>query len=365
MLVPPHRSSAWRLAPGLRPKLALSIALCLTIGLSACGPDPEEPVGTGQAIETNVVSEPVDNRSDDPSDDLIGASEVNARDESANEAPDASHTSWPATLAPDAYAPILAAARAGAVLPKVPAIAASSTQRQALVLAKNLSMRLSLRFELPLAQSLARLYQDNLFPDRALQVLGLCLESKSIDPMTLKLLAGSLSAEGRFEEALAVLEHLTRETPNDAGLAGPLFVAHWELGQLPQARQALARGLELAPFMPHLELAMGRVLFAEDNADEALPFLQRATQSLPNETEAWYRLALCLDELGETEAAAEAHARHARLDQMKEFAIPTNLSPRARRDALIVALEQSGDLAGAERERAALRAEDASAPDGD
>jgi Flp pilus assembly protein TadD len=266
-------------------------------------------------------------------------------------------TAWPTTLAPDAYEPILDAVRANAVLPKVPTIAASSTQRQALVQAKNLSMRLSLRFELALAHSLARNYQENLFPDRSLQVLGLCLESKNVEPLTLKLLAGSLSAEGRFADALAVLEHLTRLTPNDAGLAGPLFVAHWELGQLPQARQALARGLELAPFMPHLELAMGRVLFAEDNAEEALPFLQRATESLPNETEAWYRLALCLDELGETEAAADAHARHARLDQMKEFSIPTNLAPRARREALIAALVQSGDFAGAERERAALLAD--------
>lgn len=272
-------------------------------------------------------------------------------------APTPASADWPQRFAPGAHEPILAAVLARAKLPSVPDTAASSTQRVALDQAANLTKRLSLKIKVDLAQNLARVYQENLFPERALEVLGLCLERDPNDPLTLKLLAGSLSAEGRFEDALKVLEHLTRETPNDAGLAGPLFNAHWELGDLAGARAAIERGVELAPFLPHLELALGRILMAEGDAAAAQPRLARATTNLPTDTEAWYRYALCLDELGRFEEAEHAMAVHKRLDQMKEFGIDLNQPERARRAALVDALAASGDAAGAQAERAALDAD--------
>lgn len=261
---------------------------------------------------------------------------------------------WPHVFPTGAHEPVVAEILARANLPKVPNTAASATQRAALDEAKNLTKRLSLRFQLDLGQSLARAYQENLFPERALEVLGLCLREDAEDPLTLKLLAGSLNAEGRFEDALRVLEQLTRTTPQDAGLAGPLFTAHFELGDLARAREALEVGRELAPFLAHLDLALGRVLMAEGDAATALEHLERAAENLPTTTEAWFRLAMCYDELERFDEAAAASAVHKRLDQMKEFGIELTQPEAERRRALVEALAASGDAGGAERERAAL-----------
>lgn len=248
--------------------------------------------------------------------------------------------------------------RVGAHLPSVPTDYATAAQQQALSRAKNLTQRLSLRTSDPrLSQGLAKLYAENLFPDRAMAVLGLCLEAEPTNPVTLKLTAASLNSAGEFLDAVALFEELTRITPMDQGLAGPLFRAYWELGELDAAHQALQRGLEIAPFNPHLELALGRVLFEEGDAESAAPHFERAAANLPSDTEAWYRLSTCLAELGREEQAAAAEAHHSRLIQMEEFGIGNAMPEGQRRRALVRALEESGDSGGAQREREALLAD--------
>ena len=269
----------------------------------------------------------------------------------AVEAPSA----WP-TLAPaDAWVPVLDAVQALADLPPVPTDHASASQAAALADARNLTRRLSLdRTRIDLLLRLANLYATSLFPDRAMAVLGLCLEVDREDLTTLKLVAASLSAAGRFEDAMAVLEHVGRAHPDAHSLAGPLFSVYWELGELDAARAALDRGLELNPHSPHLALRLGQVLFEESEAEAAEVQLRRAAQGLPSSTEAWHRWASCLEELGRTEEAGPARERHALLDQMVEFGIPGPLPWPERLARLAAALDETGDPEGAARARRVL-----------
>lgn len=264
---------------------------------------------------------------------------------------------WPRRREVDAHVPILAAIIAGAKLPGVPKVYATSAQQRALVSAKNLTQRLGLRSgDIKLGRSLAQLYASNLFPDRALSVIGLCLEARPADSLSVKMAGAFLKDAGRFEDAAAVFEHLAHQAQNDASFAGPLFDIYWELGDFERAEAALQRGLDLAPFTPALHLAMGRLLFESDRSEEALTHFETAAANMPGSIEAWYRLAACLGELGRDQEAAKADAVHRRLDQMEEFGIDNNQSSKQRRLALIQALEESGDQASADRERAALEA---------
>ena len=233
--------------------------------------------------------------------------------------------------------------RAGAGLPSVPTDYATAGQMLALGEARNLTRRLSLdRSKRDLALKLANLYATNLFPDRAMAVLGLCLELELEHPLTLKLAAASLSGAGRFEDAAAVLEHVAVLTPDDHALAGPLFSVYWELGDLEAARAALDRGLELNPLSPHLALRLGQVLFEEEGPEAALPHLERAALALPNDAEAWHRYATCLEELGREDQAEPARAKHALLDQMIEFGVGDLLPWSERLELLAEKLEATG-----------------------
>jgi tetratricopeptide (TPR) repeat protein len=113
----------------------------------------------------------------------------------------------------------------------------------------------------------------------------------------------------------------------------------------------LLRGLELNPLSPQLALRLGQVLFALDQPEQALPQLRTATEGLPDDTEAWFRYAACLAELGYAEEAEQAKVHHGRLVQMGEFQVPGELTWSERLEVLAQRLEESGDLAGA----AALR----------
>ncbi|MDF1800949.1 MAG: tetratricopeptide repeat protein [Planctomycetota bacterium] len=224
----------------------------------------------------------------------------------------------------------------------------------ALAEARILTQRLSLNpAKLDLGLKLANLYANNLFPDRAMAVLGLCLELEEQVPVTLKLCAASFAGLGRFEESAALLEHVARLDPTDHGLAGPMFRAYWELGELGAARAALDKGLELQPFSPHLRLRLGQLLVEEGQLEAALPELEAAAQNLPNSTEAWFRYGRCLEELGREDEAVEVARHHGLLVQMEEFGIPDHLTWRVRVERLAGRLDETGDGAGATALRAA------------
>ena len=261
---------------------------------------------------------------------------------------------WPALFAVDAWRAPVVELKGLAKVPRVPTDYATASQMAALAEARTLTQRLSLnpaRQELGL--KLANLYANNLFPDRAMAVLGLCLEIEEEVPVTLKLCAASLAGKGRFEDSAALLEHAARLDPTDHGLAGPLFRAYWELGEIESARAALDKGLALQPFSPHLRLRLGQLLFEEGQLEAALPELETAAQNLPNATEAWFRYARCLEELGREAEASEVAWHHGLLVQMEEFGIPDHLTWFVRVERLAVRLDETGDGAGAAAVRAA------------
>ncbi len=258
---------------------------------------------------------------------------------------------WPKLQNPDAWEAQLVELQAGAGIPAVPTESGTAEQRQAIDRARALTERLSLSpKDTGLLLKLANTYSANLFPDRSLAVLGTCLSQTPGNSLALKMAAAGLAAQNRHRDALAIWEHLTELTPDDVGLAGPMYSSYWELGELEAGRAALEKGLELHPFQPHLKLRLGAVLFEFEEYESALTLFQDATGSRPNDTEAWYRLASCYAELGAVSEARAATQQHDRLIQMEEFGIPDRLHEGPRRLELVRALVKSGDLIGARRE---------------
>lgn len=265
---------------------------------------------------------------------------------------------WPRLQPDDAWRAVLEELQAGAGMPTVPTESGTSEQRQALDRARALTERISLApADGGLLLKLANTYATNLFPERSLAVLGTRLVQAPDDLLALKLAAAGLAGKSRHTDALALFEHLAQITPQDVGLAGPMYKSYWESGQHAAGRAALEKGLELHPFQPHIKLRLGAVLFEFEEYERALELFEDATASRPNDTEAWFRLASCYSELGREAEALCATAEHDRLIQMEEFGISDQLHVGPRRLELVRALVKSGDLVGARRELDALHAD--------
>jgi thioredoxin-like negative regulator of GroEL len=262
---------------------------------------------------------------------------------------------WPKLQATDAWESVLAEVQAGGALPIPPTEAGGPEQELAIQQARTLTERLSLSpKDGKLQRQLASLYMANLFPERALAVLGLRLSQEPGDTRAQAMAAFSLAVRSRHMDALAVLEQLTDLTPKDASLAGAMFDSYWALGELEASREVMKMGLELHPFNPLFKLRLGIIHSEFEQYDLALPLFRAAAKSRPADTESWFRLATCLQELGQDEEAHKVMIYHDRLIQLEEFGIAGSAQAGPRRLELVRSLVDSGDLVGARRELDAL-----------
>jgi predicted Zn-dependent protease len=81
-------------------------------------------------------------------------------------------------------------------------------------------------------------------------------------------------------DAIQALAEKARESPADAGLQHELGALYASIGRIPQAADALARAVELAPEEPSYAFAYGELLYRMGRTDDALPHLERGS-SLP------------------------------------------------------------------------------------
>lgn len=95
---------------------------------------------------------------------------------------------------------------------------------------------------------------------RAGKAFGLVLENDAFNVEARTFLARSAMQAGRPQEAFEHLDIAARVSPGNAALWRSLGLAHIALGQLPEARAALERCLELAPKMHAARLHLGKVM---------------------------------------------------------------------------------------------------------
>ncbi len=121
-------------------------------------------------------------------------------------------------------------------------------------------------------------------------------------------LAAAELAVGRTEQAIARLEAWVRERPGDAAAQAELGRALVVAGRAEEAVARLERAAAAAPaslaVARNLAVALGR----SGRMQEARRAFERALRIDPDEPELWEAYAALLEELGDTAAAADAHA---------------------------------------------------------
>jgi tetratricopeptide (TPR) repeat protein len=152
--------------------------------------------------------------------------------------------------------------------------------------------------------------------------------------------AMSLLERGRIADAVPVLEHLNRTSPNHGEVLYNLGIAYSELGQYdeaimrlklavkldpdhahswvgigvaymrlgqgPQAIEALERAVALSPNDGHANRNLGAVLANAGRIEEAIQRLRTARRLLPNDPHSAYGLAKLLLQQGGSDGVAEA-----------------------------------------------------------
>jgi tetratricopeptide (TPR) repeat protein len=125
------------------------------------------------------------------------------------------------------------------------------------------------------------------------------MEALPANPLERRVLeAGSAAAvqQKDWRVAVALLEGLTKLSPDDPGLAASLANAAYERGPLREARVPLSRALELSPKDALLLERAGRVRLEVGERAEAAGFFDRSLESQPrNETLLWIRADLAKD----------------------------------------------------------------------
>ncbi|MBX7099795.1 MAG: tetratricopeptide repeat protein [Myxococcaceae bacterium] len=114
----------------------------------------------------------------------------------------------------------------------------------------------------------ARYFLHQGYPDLALQDLAVLPEGKRT-PMAAELTARALLAQKKVDEAVAVLEPLTREGSTEAELITALAEIRLDQADISAARELADRALVLQPQLPSALVLRGRALEADGEASQA------------------------------------------------------------------------------------------------
>jgi tetratricopeptide (TPR) repeat protein len=111
-----------------------------------------------------------------------------------------------------------------------------------------------------------------------------------------------LSDQERFKEALEILGKAVKIDPDNANAWNALGVAQSRAGDVDKAVFSLKKSYELDPGNGYTARNLG-ALIAKSSAEEALPYLKKAAQILPEDQQSQYGLAFCLLQLGKQNEA--------------------------------------------------------------
>lgn len=121
--------------------------------------------------------------------------------------------------------------------------------------------------------------------------------------------AQQLAAKGRLDQAMSVLNQLAARTPVPAGVERLRGIIFYQTDQLPQAADAFAKAVAQDAFDRESTEMEGITLFRLGRAPEALPYLEKAHESVGNaNVEPQYVLGLCYTDVGRYDDARHAFA---------------------------------------------------------
>jgi tetratricopeptide (TPR) repeat protein len=141
-------------------------------------------------------------------------------------------------------------------------------------------------------------------------------EAERLDPELPKLqysIGLAYQQLGRNKEALTAFEKELKRSPRDAPTLYFLAYLQEAEGNLTAALQNLNAALKLAPESPDATALLGKILFKQDKANEALKPLEFAVSKKPDDHERRYLLARVYQQLGRREDAAREFAEVQRL----------------------------------------------------
>ena len=113
---------------------------------------------------------------------------------------------------------------------------------------------------------------------------------------------------GMIQDAVGLLDRLTKVEPDNASAWNALGVALWRMENLDGARRALERAYALAPDDGQVLKNHGALLLKKSPQD-ALPILSKAVILLPDDQSLLYNLGLCLHQIGDFDKAFDSLRR--------------------------------------------------------
>ena len=128
-----------------------------------------------------------------------------------------------------------------------------------------------------------------------------------------------LSDNGRLREAMEILGKAVQIDPDDANSWNALGVAQSRAGDVDKAVISLKKSNDLDPGNGYTARNLG-ALIAKKSAEEALPYLKKAAEILPEDQQAQYGLAFCLLQLGKSSDADVALKKAIDIDPYSEIA---------------------------------------------
>ncbi len=145
-------------------------------------------------------------------------------------------------------------------------------------------------------------------------------EAEKLDPELPKLqysLGLAYQQLGRNKEALAAFESELKRSSRDAPTLYYLAYLHEAEGNLTAAQQYLNEVMKLSPESPDAKALLGKILFKQGKATEAVKPLEFAVAKKPDDPERRYLLARVYQQLGRREDAAREFAEVQKLKAKK------------------------------------------------
>ena len=129
------------------------------------------------------------------------------------------------------------------------------------------------------------------------------------DPRQPRELGAELRRQGRFAEAIEVLQRALERVPGDAQMLSELAHA-WRLrGDLAAARAAVSRALEIAPGLAGAWFNLGAVQIEQGETARGIESYRRALEIDPGFAEAWSNLGEALGASGDRPGEISAYRR--------------------------------------------------------
>lgn len=133
-------------------------------------------------------------------------------------------------------------------------------------------------------------------------------ETYKTDSETLYNLGIAYSELGRYEDAVMRLKKAVEYNPDHSNAWVGIGVAYIRLKRTRDAIDALNRAVTLDPANGYAHRNLGGLLSMQGDYQAALPHLREAIHQLPDDSQAAYGLAKCLEELGEIEEADDLYS---------------------------------------------------------